>query len=95
MVFLYIMKLKLIMIFLLSFLTAQSDEFSIITGLDLGADDYISKPFQPRILLSRIQNILRRYKKQDQIFQYQKVSSLDKSLRQKSLKIIRKSFYQL
>ena len=47
------------------------DEFSIITGLDLGADDYISKPFQPRILLSRIQNILRRYKKQDQIFQYQ------------------------
>ena len=53
------------------FLTAQSDEFSIITGLDLGADDYISKPFQPRILLSRIQNILRRYKKKDQIFQYQ------------------------
>lgn len=52
------------------FLTAQSDEFSIITGLDLGADDYISKPFQPRILLSRIQNILRRYKKKDQIFQY-------------------------
>ena len=52
------------------FLTAQNDEFSIITGLNLGADDYISKPFQPRILLSRIQNILRRYKKQEPIFQY-------------------------
>lgn len=55
------------------FLTAQSDEFSIITGFNLGADDYISKPFQPRILLSRIQNILRRYKKQEQIFQYQNI----------------------
>lgn len=52
------------------FLTAQNDEFSIITGLNLGADDYISKPFQPRILLSRIQNILRRYKNQEPIFQY-------------------------
>lgn len=52
------------------FLTAQNDEFSIITGLNLGADDYISKPFQPRILLSRIQNILRRYKSQEPIFQY-------------------------
>lgn len=52
------------------FLTAQNDEFSIITGLNLGADDYISKPFQPRVLLSRIQNILRRYKKQEPIFQY-------------------------
>lgn len=42
------------------FLTASSDEFSVVTGLDMGADDYISKPFRPRELLSRIRNVLRR-----------------------------------
>lgn len=42
------------------FLTASGDEGSIVTGFDLGADDYISKPFKPRELISRIKNILRR-----------------------------------
>lgn len=41
------------------FLTASGDEFSTVTGFDLGADDYIPKPFRPRELLSRIKNILR------------------------------------
>jgi len=41
------------------FLTASDDEFSTVTGFDLGADDYIAKPFRPRELLSRIKNILR------------------------------------
>lgn len=45
------------------FLTASDDEFSVITGLDIGADDYISKPFRPRELLSRIKSVLRRYGK--------------------------------
>lgn len=43
------------------FLTASDDEESLITGYDLGADDYITKPFNPRILLSRIHNVLNRY----------------------------------
>lgn len=42
------------------FLTASGDEGSIVTGFDLGADDYIPKPFKPRELISRIKNILRR-----------------------------------
>ena len=42
------------------FLTASSDEYSVVTGLDLGADDYISKPFRPRELISRIRSVLRR-----------------------------------
>lgn len=42
------------------FLTASSDEYSVITGLDMGADDFISKPFRPRELLSRIKSVLRR-----------------------------------
>lgn len=42
------------------FLTASGDEYSTITGFNLGADDYISKPFRPRELVMRIKNILRR-----------------------------------
>ena len=41
------------------FLTASGDEYSTITGFNLGADDYIAKPFRPRELVSRIKNILR------------------------------------
>lgn len=41
------------------FLTASGDEYSTVTGFDLGADDYIAKPFRPRELVSRIKNILR------------------------------------
>lgn len=43
------------------FLTASGDEFSVVTGLDLGADDYIAKPFRPRELISRINSVMRRY----------------------------------
>ena len=42
------------------FLTAIDDEVSIVMGLDMGADDYITKPFKARELLSRIKNVLRR-----------------------------------
>lgn len=42
------------------FLTASGDENSVVEGLDMGADDYIAKPFRPRELLSRIKSVLRR-----------------------------------
>lgn len=42
------------------FLTASGDEYSVVSGLDMGADDYISKPFRPRELVSRIGAVLRR-----------------------------------
>ncbi len=42
------------------FLTASGDEYSTVAGFDLGADDYIPKPFRPRELVSRIKNVLRR-----------------------------------
>lgn len=41
------------------FLTASGDEYSTVTGFELGADDYIAKPFRLRELASRIRNILR------------------------------------
>lgn len=49
------------------FLTASGDEYSVVAGLDMGADDYIAKPFRPRELISRIRSVLRRYKKEQRI----------------------------
>lgn len=42
------------------FLTASDDELSVVMGLDMGGDDYITKPFRLRELLSRIRSVLRR-----------------------------------
>ncbi len=44
-------------------LTAKDEEKDVVLGFDLGADDYIIKPFRNRELISRIQNVLRRYNK--------------------------------
>ncbi len=51
------------------FLTAMDDEASIVTGFDLGADDYITKPFRPMELISRIKNVLRRNGKSPVVFE--------------------------
>lgn len=45
------------------FLTAYDDEVNFVMGLELGADDYISKPFRVKELLARIKSVLRRYSK--------------------------------
>lgn len=45
------------------FLTAREEENDVVKGLDLGADDYIIKPFRTRELISRINSVLRRYGK--------------------------------
>lgn len=51
-------------------LTAKGEEIDIITGLDLGADDYVSKPFSPKILIARIKAVLR--KKSENTFRRKK-----------------------
>lgn len=43
------------------FITASADEACTVAGFELGADDYIGKPFGPRELLARIKNVMRRY----------------------------------
>ncbi len=57
------------------FLTAQDEETSVVLGLDLGADDYVVKPFRTRELISRINSVLRRYGKNEykNIIQYRNI----------------------
>lgn len=45
-------------------LTAKGEEADIVTGLEIGADDYMTKPFSPRVLVARVRNLLRRKKQE-------------------------------
>lgn len=46
-------------------LTAKSEESDVVSGLELGADDYVPKPFSPRELIARIRTVLRRYENEE------------------------------
>jgi two-component system phosphate regulon response regulator PhoB len=41
-------------------LTAKGEETDVVTGLEVGADDYITKPFSPKVVIARVRNVLRR-----------------------------------
>ena len=45
---------------IITFLTARGEDYSQVAGFDAGADDYITKPFSPRVLLARIKAVIRR-----------------------------------
>lgn len=49
---------------IISFLTARGEDYSQLAGFDAGADDYITKPIKPKVLLSKIKSLLRRLKDQ-------------------------------
>ncbi len=51
---------------LIAFLTARGEDYSQVAGFDAGADDYITKPIKPKVLVSRIKALLRRYGQNNQ-----------------------------
>ena len=51
---------------IISFLTARGEDYSQVAGFDAGADDYITKPVKPKVLVSKIKSLLRRLKTEDQ-----------------------------
>ena len=57
-------------------LTAKSQESDKILGLELGADDYVTKPFSPRELLARIKAVLRRIKEKDKLPELVRIGEL-------------------
>ncbi len=62
--------------------SAKGEETDIVTGLELGADDYVTKPFSPKILMARVRNVLRRSGTNDEAApdQRQRLTLLDGEL---------------
>lgn len=52
---------------IIAFLTARGEDYSQIAGFDAGADDYIAKPVKPRVLISRVQALMRRHGTREEI----------------------------
>ncbi len=50
---------------IIAFLTARSEDYSQIAGFEAGADDYIMKPIKPKVLISRLKALLKRYKENE------------------------------
>ena len=48
---------------IITFLTARGEDYSQVAGFDAGADDYITKPIKPKVLVSKVKALLRRFKK--------------------------------
>ncbi|MFL1012509.1 response regulator transcription factor [Flavisericum labens] len=50
---------------IVAFLTARGEDYSQVAGFDAGADDYITKPIKPKVLMSKVKALLRRFKEED------------------------------
>jgi two-component system alkaline phosphatase synthesis response regulator PhoP len=50
---------------IITFLTARNEDYSQVAGFDAGADDYIAKPIKPKVLVSKIKALLRRFKEEE------------------------------
>ena len=61
-----IRKIKELEHVIISFLTARGEDYSQLAGFEAGADDYITKPIKPKVLVSKIQSLLRRLKKTEE-----------------------------
>jgi len=60
----------------ITFLTARGEDYSQVAGFDAGADDYITKPIKPKLLISRVNALLRRFKEQGDDSETLKIGNL-------------------
>ncbi|MFD0861044.1 response regulator transcription factor [Sungkyunkwania multivorans] len=61
---------------IITFLTARGEDYSQVAGFDAGADDYITKPIKPKVLVSKVKALLRRLKEEDTAAQVMTVGNL-------------------
>lgn len=61
---------------LITFLTARGEDYSQVAGFDAGADDYITKPIKPKVLVSKVKALLRRFKEDEGAVDTLKIGTL-------------------
>ena len=61
---------------IVTFLTARGEDYSQVAGFEAGADDYITKPIKPKVLVSKVKALLRRYKEEEKESNILKIGSL-------------------
>ena len=61
---------------IITFLTARGEDYSQVAGFEAGADDYITKPIKPKVLISKVKALLRRFKERDDEESTMKIGNL-------------------
>ncbi len=74
---------------IITFLTARSEDYSQVAGFDAGADDYITKPIKPKLLVSKVKALLRRLKEQEQSSETLNVGGIE--INREEYKIVKNS----
>jgi two-component system alkaline phosphatase synthesis response regulator PhoP len=74
---------------IITFLTARSEDYSQVAGFDAGADDYITKPIKPKLLVSKVKALLRRLKSDEQTSETLNVGGIE--INREEYKIIKDS----
>ncbi len=75
---------------IITFLTARNEDYSQVAGFDAGADDYITKPIKPKLLVSKVKALLRRLKEQDQNSETLNVGGIE--INREEYKIVKDDF---
>ncbi len=75
---------------IITFLTARNEDYSQVAGFDAGADDYITKPIKPKLLVSKVKALLRRLKEQDQSSETLNVGGIE--INREEYKIVKDDF---
>ncbi len=76
---------------IITFLTARSEDYSQVAGFDAGADDYISKPIKPKLLVSKVKALLRRFKNDEDLVNSETLNLGDIIINREEYKIIKEN----